>query len=197
MTPTASVTLELHGVRLEPMSAGHASALATAAADGELWTLRVTSAPAPGDEAAYVATAINDGARLPFVVRDIASNSVIGTTSFHDIVPALGRVEIGHTWYAKSWQRTHVNTTCKWLLLRHAFEVLGCGVVGFRADNFNLVSQAAIARLGAKRDGVIRHHALRRDGTVRDTVMFSIVAGEWPEINAHLTDKLAQRGKRC
>jgi RimJ/RimL family protein N-acetyltransferase len=197
MTPTASVTLELHGVRLEPMSAGHASALATAAADGELWTLRVTSAPAPGDEAAYVATAINDGARLPFVVRDIASNSVIGTTSFHDIVPALGRVEIGHTWYAKSWQRTHVNTTCKWLLLRHAFEVLGCGVVGFRADNFNLVSQAAIARLGAKRDGVLRHHALRRDGTVRDTVMFSIVAGEWPEINAHLTDKLAQRGKRC
>jgi len=197
MTPTASVTLELHGVRLEPMSAEHASALATAAADGELWTLRVTSAPAPGDEAAYVATAINDGARLPFVVRDIASNSVIGTTSFHDIVPALGRVEIGHTWYAKSWQRTHVNTTCKWLLLRHAFEVLGCGVVGFRADNFNLVSQAAIARLGAKRDGVIRHHALRRDGTVRDTVMFSIVAGEWPEINAHLTDKLAQRGKRC
>jgi RimJ/RimL family protein N-acetyltransferase len=197
MTPTASVTLELHGVRLEPMSAEHASALATAAADGELWTLRVTSAPAPGDEAAYVATAINDGARLPFVVRDIASNSVIGTTSFHDIVPALGRVEIGHTWYAKSWQRTHVNTTCKWLLLRHAFEVLGCGVVGFRADNFNLVSQAAIARLGAKRDGVLRHHALRRDGTVRDTVMFSIVAGEWPEINAHLTDKLAQRGKQC
>ncbi|MFT5590328.1 MAG: RimJ/RimL family protein N-acetyltransferase [Bradyrhizobium sp.] len=197
MTPTASVTLELHGVRLEPMSAGHAPALATAAADGELWTLRVTSAPAPGDEAAYVATALNDGARLPFVVRDIASNSVIGTTSFHDIVPALGRVEIGHTWYAKSWQRTHVNTTCKWLLLRHAFEVLGCGVVGFRADNFNLVSQAAIARLGAKRDGVLRHHALRRDGTVRDTVMFSIVAGEWPEINTHLTDKLAQRGKRC
>ncbi|MEB0136168.1 GNAT family protein [Actimicrobium sp. CCC2.4] len=197
MIPIAPVTLELHGVRLEPMASEHAPALAAAAADGELWTLRVTSAPAPGDEAAYIATALNDRTRLPFVVRDIASNEVIGTTSFHDIVPALGRVEIGHTWYARTWQRTHVNTTCKWLLLRHAFEVLGCGVVGFRADNFNLVSQDAIARLGAKRDGVIRHHALRRDGTVRDTVMFSIVAGEWPEINAHLTYKLAQRGKRC
>ncbi|EGF30899.1 GCN5-like N-acetyltransferase [Oxalobacteraceae bacterium IMCC9480] len=197
MTPIAPVTLELHGVRLEPMAAEHAPALAAAAADGELWTLRVTSAPAPGDEAAYIATALNDRTRLPFIVRDIASNAVIGTTSYHDIVPALGRVEIGHTWYARTWQRTHVNTTCKWLLLRHAFEVLGCGVVGFRADNFNLVSQDAIARLGAKRDGVIRHHALRRDGTVRDTVMFSIVAGEWPEINAHLTYKLAQRGKRC
>jgi RimJ/RimL family protein N-acetyltransferase len=197
MNPIVPVTLELHGVRLEPMSAEQAPALATAAADGELWTLRVTSAPAPGDEAAYISTALDDGARVPFIVRDIASDTVIGTTSYHDIVPALGRVEIGHTWYAKSWQRTHVNTTCKWLLLRHAFEVLGCGVVGFRADNFNLVSQAAIARLGAKRDGVIRHHALRRDGTVRDTVMFSIVAGEWPEINAHLTHKLSQRDKQC
>jgi RimJ/RimL family protein N-acetyltransferase len=197
MNQITPVTLELHGVRLELMAAEHAPALAAAAADGELWTLRVTSAPAPGDEAAYIATALNDRTRLPFIVRDIASNAVIGTTSYHDIVPALGRVEIGHTWYARTWQRTHVNTTCKWLLLRHAFEVLGCGVVGFRADNFNLVSQDAIARLGAKRDGVIRHHALRRDGTVRDTVMFSIVAGEWPEINAHLTYKLAQRGKRC
>ena len=197
VNPIAPVTLELHGVRLEPMTAGHAPALATAAADGELWTLRVTSAPAPGDEVAYITTALDDRTRVPFIVRDITSDTVIGTTSFHDIVPALGRVEIGHTWYAKSWRRTHVNTTCKWLLLRHAFEVLGCGVVGFRADNFNLVSQAAIARLGAKRDGVLRHHELRRDGTVRDTVMFSIVAGEWPEINAHLTDKLAQRGKQC
>jgi RimJ/RimL family protein N-acetyltransferase len=197
MTPIAPVTLALHGVRLEPMTIDHAPALATAAADGELWTLRVTSAPVPGDEAAYIATALNDGARLPFVVRDMASDTVIGTTSYHDIVHALGRVEIGHTWYAKTWQRTHVNTTCKWLLLRHAFEVLGCGVVGFRADNFNLISQAAIVRLGAKRDGVIRHHALRRDGTVRDTVMFSIVAGEWPEIDAHLTYQLAQRGKQC
>lgn len=197
MNPIATVTLELHGVRLEPMAAGHAPALAAAAADGELWTLRVTSAPAPGDEAAYIATALNDRARLPFVVRDIATDTVIGTTSYHDILPAVGRVEIGHTWYAKTWQRSHVNTTCKLLLLRHAFEVLGCGVVGFRADNFNLVSQQAIVRLGAKRDGVLRHHALRRDGTVRDTVMFSIVAGEWPEIEAHLKYKLAVRGTPC
>ena len=124
--------------------------------------------------------------RLAFAVIDTTTDTVIGSTSYHDIVPALDRVEIGYTWYAKSRQRSHVNTTCKRLLLAHAFDTLGCAVVGFRTDNFNHASQRAIERLGAKRDGVLRHHALRRDGTVRDTVIYSIVRGEWPEIRAQL-----------
>ncbi|HEY8607633.1 MAG TPA: GNAT family protein [Noviherbaspirillum sp.] len=187
------VTLELNGVRLEPMSAAHVLDLARAARDGELWKIRVTSVPAPGEEAGYVDSALamrEAGSRLPFVVRELGSNQVIGSTSYHDIVPTIDRVEIGYTWYGKSWQRTRVNTSCKLMLLRHAFETLGCRVVGFRTDNFNHASRNAIARLGAHCDGVLRHHALRRDGTVRDTVMFSITAGEWPEIRAHLEYKL-------
>lgn len=193
------VTLELNGVRLEPMTRAHAVNLAVAASDGALWNLRVTSVPKPDEAAAYVNTALTmqeAGSRLPFVVRELSGGKVIGSSSYHDIVRDVDRVEIGYTWYAQSWQRTHVNTTCKLMLLRHAFETLGCKVVGFRTDNFNLASQRAIERLGAKRDGVIRHHHLRRDGTVRDTVLYSITAGEWPEIEAHLQDKLAQRANR-
>lgn len=191
------VMLELHGVRLEPMMLDHAAALAQAAADGALWQLRVTSAPAPAEETTYIETALHmqaAGSRLPFVVRELDNGSIIGSTSYHDILPTVERVEIGYTWYAKSWQRSHVNTTCKLLLLTHAFEVLGCAVVGFRTDNFNHASQQAIKRLGAQYDGTIRHHALRRDATVRDTIMFSILAGEWPEIKAHLRDRLVQHG---
>jgi N-acetyltransferase len=189
------VTLEYKGVRLEPMSLAHVEALGRAARDGELWKIRVTSVPAPGEEADYVNSALtmrDAGSRLPFVVRELGSGEVIGSTSYHDIVPAIDRVEIGYTWYAKSWQRTHVNTSCKLMLLRHAFETLHCRVVGFRTDNFNQASRDAITRLGARCDGVIRHHALRRDGTVRDTVMFSITAGEWPEIRAHLEYRLGR-----
>jgi RimJ/RimL family protein N-acetyltransferase len=191
------VVLELNGVRLEPMAATHAFDLARAASDGELWKLRVTSVPAPGEEAAYIQSALElreAGMRMPFVVRDIASGTVIGSTSYHDIIAAVDRVEIGYTWYARSMQRTHVNTSCKLMLLTHAFEALGCQVVGLRTDNFNHASQQAIERLGARRDGVIRHHALRRDGTVRDTVMYSITAGEWPEIRAQLRYRLTQHG---
>lgn len=197
MKSVQPVTLESHGVRLEPMVADHAAALARAAADGARWRVRVTSVPAPGEETGYIKTALRlqaEGSRQPFVVRELGSGEIIGSTSFHDILPSVDRLEIGYTWYAKSWQRSHVNTTCKLLLLRHAFETLGCAVVGFRTDNFNHASQNAIKRLGAKHDGTIRHHALRRDGSVRDTVMFSIVAGEWPEIKAHLHDRLAQHG---
>ena len=197
MRPVEPVTLELNGVRLEPLTATHASALAEAALDGELWRLRVTSVPAPGEQDDYVAKALTmrqDGNRLPFVIRELGSQKIIGSTSYHDIVPALDRVEIGYTWYAKSWQRSHVNTSCKLMLLSHAFEVLGAAMVGFRTDNFNISSQRAIERLGARRDGVIRHHALRRDGTVRDTVMYSIAAGEWPESRAHLAYQLARHG---
>jgi RimJ/RimL family protein N-acetyltransferase len=182
-------TLETALVRLEPLSSAHASDLEAAARDGELWTLRVTSVPEPGDAEAYIAAGLkgrDEGHMLPFVVRDVGTGKVIGTTRYHDIVPAVERLEIGYTWYAKSWQRSHVNTTCKLLMMTHAFETLGARLVGWRTDNYNFASQRAIERLGAKKDGVLRHHALRRDGTVRDTVMYSLAVGEWPEVKAHL-----------
>jgi N-acetyltransferase len=188
-------TLETPLVRLEPLLADHAVELEAAARDGELWNLRVTSVPAPGETTAYVAAALkgrDDGDMLPFVVRDGPSGRIIGSTRYHDIVPAVERLEIGYTWYARSWQRTHVNTSCKLLLLAHAFETLGAALVGWRTDNYNFASQRAIERLGARKDGVLRHHALRRDGTVRDTVMYSLTAGEWPEVKAHLQYQLAR-----
>ncbi|MYM69011.1 GNAT family N-acetyltransferase [Pseudoduganella sp. FT55W] len=195
MNTVLPTTLELHGVRLEPLAAHHADGLRAAAQDGELWQLRITSVPALHEVDAYIYKAIAQRpTRLAFAVIDIASGALIGTTSYHDIVADIGRLEIGYTWYAKSWQRTHVNTTCKLLLIGHAFETLGAALVGLRTDNFNHASQAAIERLGAKKDGVLRHHQPRRDGTVRDTVMYSIAAGEWPEIKAHLRYKLAQHG---
>jgi RimJ/RimL family protein N-acetyltransferase len=187
------VTLEGHGVRLEPLGLDHALGLEAAAADGELWNLRVTSVPEPGATTAYIRQALDGrdaGHMLPFVVLDATSGTILGTTRYHDILPAVARLEIGYTWYARSRQRSHVNTACKLLLLEHAFERLGAAVVGWRTDNFNFASQRAIERLGAHRDGVLRHHALRRDGTVRDTVMYSLLAGEWPEVRAHLLDLL-------
>ncbi|MDC8758693.1 GNAT family N-acetyltransferase [Janthinobacterium fluminis] len=188
--PTA-LTLAHNGVRLEPLAPHHADGLRAAAADGELWKLRITSVPEPDHVDQYIFKAAEMRAsRLAFAVVDAASSAVIGSTSYHDIVTELERVEIGYTWYAQSWQRTHVNTSCKLMLLTHAFETLGCALVGFRTDNFNFASQAAITRLGAKLDGVLRHHALRRDNTVRDTHMYSIARGEWPEIKAHLEYKL-------
>jgi RimJ/RimL family protein N-acetyltransferase len=189
------VTLSRGGVRLEPMTPDHVAGLEAAARDGELWNLRVTSVPAPGETAAYVAAALQgreDGHMLPFVVVDPGTGRVIGSTRYHDIVPAVERLEIGYTWYGSSWQRSHVNTTCKLLLMQHAFETLGAWLVGWRTDNYNFASQRAIERLGARKDGVLRHHALRRDGTVRDTVMYSLAAGEWPEVKAHLLYQLAK-----
>lgn len=189
------VKLQSPLVRLEPLRADHAEALELAARDGELWNLRVTSVPAPGEAADYVAAALKgyeQGHMLPFVVVDNASGRVIGSTRYHDIVPAVERVEIGYTWYGKSWQRTHVNTTCKLLLMTHAFETLGAQLVGWRTDNYNFASQKAIERLGARKDGVLRHHAVRRDGTVRDTVMYSLAVGEWPEVKAHLQYQLSR-----
>ncbi len=187
MQDVAPITLEQNGVRLVPLGPEHADGLRAAASDGQLWELRVTSVPAPDQVDEYIATArAMRATRLAFAVLDAASGAVIGSTSYHDIVPALDRLEIGYTWYAKSRQRSHVNTSCKLLLLQHAFETLECAVVGFRTDNFNFASQAAIERLGAKRDGILRHHALRRDNTVRDTYVYSIVRGEWPEVKAQL-----------
>jgi len=189
------IVLSDRGVRLEPLTLAHEAGLRAAAADGQLWNLRVTSVPAPEDTRAYIETALQSraqGHRFAFAVVDEASATVLGSTSYHDIIPAVKRVEIGYTWYAQRVQRSHVNTTCKLLLLQHAFDTLGCHVVGWRTDNFNFASQRAIERLGAKKDGVIRGHALRRDGTIRDTVMYSLLAGEWPEVRAHLLYLLAR-----
>ena len=187
------VVLEGHGIRLEPLTEGHSDALAAAASDGRLWELFFIAVPPPDGMRAYVADALKgqrDGHMLPWVVRDVASGAIVGSTRYHDIVPAIDRVEIGHTWYAQSRQRTNVNTTCKLLLLGHAFERLGCKVVGLRTDNFNFRSQRAIEALGAKKDGVIRHFGVRRDGSVRDVVMYSILANEWPDIRRHLELRL-------
>lgn len=183
------VTLCARGVKLEPLAPDHESGLRAAAADGELWNLRVTSVPAPEETRGYIETALaarQAGSRFAFAVLDAASGTVLGSSSYHDILPAVKRIEIGYTWYAARCQRTHVNTTCKLLMLTHAFETLGCHVVGWRTDNFNFASQRAIERLGAHKDGVIRGHALRRDGSIRDTVMYSLRSGEWPEVKAQL-----------
>ena len=188
-----SVVLSQRGVRLEPLTLAHEDGLRAAAADGELWKLRVTSVPEPENTRAYIDAALKmreDGNRFAFAIVDETTGKVIGSSSYHDILPAVKRVEIGYTWYGQSYQRTHVNSTCKLLLMTHAFETLGCNVVGWRTDNFNFASQRAIERLGAHKDGVIRGHALRRDGTIRDTVMYSLRAGEWPEARAQLLYQL-------
>ena len=183
------VTLAARGIALVPLMLAHEAGVRAAAADGKLWQLRITTVPEPDQTQKYIEDALAQvatGSRFAFAVTEAATGRVLGCTSYHDIVPALKRVEIGWTWYAKSSQRSHVNTTAKLLLLTHAFETLGCHVVGWRTDNFNFASQAAIERLGAKKDGVLRGHALRRDGTIRDTVMYSMRSGEWPEAKAQL-----------
>jgi N-acetyltransferase len=187
------VVLEGRGVRLEPLSAEHENGLSAAAADGKLWELWFASVPRPEEMRGYIEDALagqRNGHMLAWAVRDVTSGAIVGTTRYHDIVPAIDRVEIGYTWYAESWQRTWLNTTCKLLLLTHAFDTLGCTAVGLRTDAFNFRSQRAIDGLGAKKDGVIRHFKLRSDGTVRDTVMYSILAGEWPDVRRHLELRL-------
>jgi RimJ/RimL family protein N-acetyltransferase len=184
-----SITLEGHGVRLEPLAQSHASELAAAASDGRLWELWYTTVPDPDGVGAYVDEALEGqqaGHMLPWAVRELGTGTIVGSTRYHDIVADIDRVEIGYTWYAGRWQRSHVNTACKLLLLTHAFEALRCQVVGLRTDNFNFASQRAIEALGAKRDGVIRHHRRRRDGSVRDSVMYSILVHEWADVKRHL-----------
>jgi RimJ/RimL family protein N-acetyltransferase len=191
-------SLEGRGVRLEPMAPDHRDGLAAAASDGNLWELWFTSVPEPAGVAAYIATALEGQSRghmLPWVVRDLASGEIAGATRYHDIVPEVDRVEIGWTWYGKKWQRSRLNTVCKLLLFEHAFDTLGCKVVGLRTDNFNFASQRAIEALGAKRDGVIRHHQARRDGTVRDSYMYSVLLAEWPDVRRHLELRLVRHGE--
>jgi RimJ/RimL family protein N-acetyltransferase len=189
------VALEGFGIRLEPLTREHEPGLAAAAADGRLWELWYTSVPEPEQVSGYVDTALEGqraGHMLPWAVHELATGLIAGTTRYHDIVPQIDRVEIGWTWYAGRWQRSHVNTACKILLLTHAFETLECRVVGLRTDNFNFASQRAIEALGARKDGVIRHHHARRDGTVRDSVMYSILDTEWRDVKRHLTLRLAR-----
>ena len=186
------VTLKGRHATLEPLSASHIDALAKAAGDGELWTLWYTGVAAPAKMPDYVATALDMRERLdamPFVVRD-AGGTVVGCTRYFNVDAANRRVEIGHTWYAKRVQRTPLNTECKLMLLTHAFEKLDCIAVEFRTHWFNHASRNAIARLGAKQDGVLRNHQVDRDGVKRDTVVFSILDSEWPAVKRHLAYQL-------
>ncbi len=189
------ITLEGNGVRLEPLTLAHEPDIAAAASDGNLWELWFTAIPPADKTRAYIETALQgqkDGIMLPWVVRELSEGKIVGSTRYHDIVAAIDRVEIGYTFYARSWQRSHVNTACKILLLGHAFDTLGCKVVGLRTDNFNFASQKAIEALGARKDGVLRHHAARKDGSARDTVLYSILAKEWPDVKRHLELRLAR-----
>jgi N-acetyltransferase len=186
-------TLESRGIRLEPLSQDHRVGLEGAAADGRLWELFYTSVPAPGETEGYIETALEgqrSGNMLPWAVRDLSTGTIVGSTRYHDILPSSDRVEIGYTWYAKRCQRTRVNTLCKLMLLSHGFDALGCKVIGLRTDNLNFRSQRAIEALGAKKDGVIRHHAPRRDGSIRDTVIYSLLASEWPDVKRYLELRL-------
>jgi len=186
-------TLEGHGIRLEPLTREHEKGLIEAAKDGKLWELFFTSVPEPENTKKYVEDALKGqerGDMLPWVVRDLKTNSIVGSTRYHDIIAAADRVEIGYTWYAQRCQRTHVNTTCKLLLFEYGFDKLQCKVIGLRTDNYNFRSQRAIEALGAKKDGVIRHHWPRRDGSIRDTVMYSVLASEWPDVKRHLHFRL-------
>lgn len=195
MITLAPITLERGHVRLEPLLPSHADAFREAVRDGELWKLWFTTVPAPDEVDAYIAKALDGqakGTMLCWAVRDLASDTVIGSTRYHDVSAEIGRVEIGYTWYAARFHRTSVNTTAKLLLMAHAFETLGCGVVGWRTDLFNTRSQAAIERLGAKRDGVLRHHQARRDGSARDSVFYSMLAAEWPEARERLEARFRQ-----
>jgi N-acetyltransferase len=189
------VILQRGPVRLEPLGWQHERGLAEAAADGELWKLVVTSVPEPGAERRYIDLALagrEAGHRLAFAVIEVATGQVIGSSSYHDIVADIRRLEIGYTWYAKRFQRSAVNSSCKWLLMQHAFETLGAQLVGWRTDGENHASQAAIERLGAHKDGVLRHHAARRNGQARDTVMYSMKPSEWPAAKAKLETALAR-----
>lgn len=199
MIVVAPVTLEGYGVRLEPLSPAHQEGLAAAVGDGQLWELWFTAVPEPEQMEAYISNALNGqqaGHMLPWAVRELRTGALVGATRYHDIVPQIDRVEIGYTWYAASWQRTHVNTACKLLLLTHAFETLQCQVVGLRTDRFNFASQKAIEGLGAHKDGVLRHHGARRDGTVRDSVMYSILVAEWSDVKRRLTTRLTRHGSK-
>ncbi len=188
------ITLERDGIVLQPLGLEHEKALAQIAADGQLWNLWFTGVPRPEETKTFIETALKgraEGSRFAWIVLEKTTGNPLGCTSYHDIIAAADRLEIGYTFYRQSQQRTALNTTCKLLLMQHAFDTLGCAVVGWRTDIHNHRSQRAIERLGAKREGVILHHALRRDGSARDTVMYSLLKQDWPEARDRLEARLA------
>jgi RimJ/RimL family protein N-acetyltransferase len=197
MTPvdwTTPPTLRGTHVSLEPLAPAHVVGLQAAVEDGRLYDLWYTNVPEAKDVDAYVAGALDKqagGTQLAFAVRD-AQGRVVGTTRYYDIDPNTPRLQIGYTWYAESVQRTGLNTEAKLLLLGHAFEVLRCAAVGLQTSWFNQASRAAIARLGAKEEGITRHHVRHRDGTLRDTVNFSILDSEWACVKQNLQARLAR-----
>ena len=187
------VRLENPYVTLEPMTLAHIEPLEQAAADGNLWDLWFTSVPARGGMTAYVESALRgqvEGRMSPWVVRESATGEIVGTTRYYNIVSDPYRVAIGYTWYARRWQRSHLNTACKHLLLDNAFQNEGVVAVEFHADAYNQDSQRAIEKLGAKREGVLRAHKRRSDGSIRDTVCYSILATEWPDVDKWLRLRL-------
>ena len=190
-----AVTLRGAHAVIEPLAHAHEAGVKAAATDGELWRLWYTSVPAPENTKAWIDTALDMRDRqgaLTFVVREAGSGDIVGSTRYFNVDAANRRLEIGHTWYAKRVQRTAVNTETKILLLAHAFETLDCIAVEFRTNYFNFASREAIARLGAKQDGILRHHQILPDGTLRDTVVFSIVAPEWPTVKKNLIWRLTR-----
>ena len=193
MTFIEPVMLAGRHATLEPLSRAHEPDVRAAAADGELWRLWYTSVPAPEAVAGWIDSALamrEKRGALTFVIRDNASGDIVGSTRYFNVDATHRRVEIGHTWHARRAQRTAINTECKLLLLAHAFEVLDCIAVEFRTNFFNFQSRAAIARLGARQDGILRNHQILPDGTLRDTVVFSISAAEWPAVKRHLAHQL-------
>jgi RimJ/RimL family protein N-acetyltransferase len=195
MSLLAPTRLQDDHVVLEPLSLDHVPALEAVAADGDLWNLWFTGVPAPGETQAYVEKGLlgqAEGRMLPFAIREKSSGEIVGTTRYYDIVPELPRLAIGYTWYARRWQKSHLNTACKRLLLQHAFEVIGAVAVEFHTDLRNLDSQRAIERLGARREGVLRAHKRRRDGSLRDTVCYSVLATEWADVNRWLDLRLGR-----
>lgn len=196
------IVLEGFGVRLEPLAEAHADALVAAAADGDVWKLWYVAVAdcTPQGIQGYIATAL-DGQRaghmLPWVVRELGTGAIVGSTRYHDIVPAIDRVEVGFTFYGGRWQRTHVNTATKLLVLGHAFDGLGCKVVGFKVDDLNERSKTAVEALGAHKDGVLRHFQARRDGSARDTVFYSILADEWAGVKGRLEGRLRRHASRA
>ncbi len=190
---TMEITLTGRHVTLEPLSQEHHDELCEATRDGELWKLWYTIVPSPEDMRANIERRLElqrEGSMVPWAVRDHASGKVVGMTTYMNIDTKSQRVEIGSTWYARSVQRTPLNTDCKLLLLTHAFETLHCIAVEFRTSFFNLQSRKAIERLGAKQDGVLRNHMRMPDGTLRDTCVYSILPGEWPAVKKHLQFKM-------
>jgi N-acetyltransferase len=193
MTFAAPVTLRGEHVTLEPLAVAHAEDLREAVKDGELWKLWYTTIPAPEGMNAEIERRLGlqeKGSMLPFAIRRNDTGALCGMTTYMNIDATHKRVEIGSTWYAQSAQRTAINTECKLLLLGHAFERLGCIAVEFRTDWFNKRSQAAIERLGAKRDGVLRNHMVMADGRIRDTVVYSIIQSEWPGVKRNLLHRM-------